>query len=45
MLDCDWSSDVCSSDLTVIADTACVATSFPEFWGLLSGLGARVALA
>jgi len=29
---------------TRIADTACVATSFPEFWALMSGLGAKVAL-
>ena len=29
---------------TRIADTACVATSFPEFWDLMSGLGARVNL-
>ena len=28
---------------TRIADTACVATSFPGFWDLLRGLGARVA--
>ncbi|HWR97671.1 MAG TPA: 3-phosphoshikimate 1-carboxyvinyltransferase [Candidatus Methanoperedens sp.] len=28
---------------TRIADTACVATSFPGFWELLRGLGARVA--
>ncbi len=27
---------------TRIADTACVATSFPEFWDLLAGLGGRV---
>jgi 3-phosphoshikimate 1-carboxyvinyltransferase len=27
---------------TRIADTACVATSFPGFWELLRGLGARV---
>jgi 3-phosphoshikimate 1-carboxyvinyltransferase len=29
---------------TRIADTACVATSFPEFWALLNGLGAKVTL-
>jgi 3-phosphoshikimate 1-carboxyvinyltransferase len=28
---------------TRIADTACVATSFPEFWDLMNGLGARIA--
>jgi 3-phosphoshikimate 1-carboxyvinyltransferase len=28
---------------TRIADTACVATSFPEFWDLMRALGARVA--
>ena len=27
---------------TSIADTACVATSFPEFWDLMRGLGARL---
>jgi len=29
---------------TLISDTACVATSFPEFWDLMNGLGAKVAL-
>jgi len=29
---------------TRIADTACVATSFPEFWDLMNGLGAKVTL-
>jgi len=29
---------------TRIADTACVATSFPEFWDLMNSLGARVSL-
>jgi len=29
---------------TRIADTACVATSFPEFWDLMKGLGAQVDL-
>jgi len=29
---------------TRIADTACVATSFPEFWDLMNTLGAQVAL-
>ena len=29
---------------TRIADTACVDTSFPEFWELMRGLGAKVAL-
>jgi len=29
---------------TRIADTACVATSFPEFWELMRGLGAQVTL-
>jgi len=28
---------------TLIADTGCVATSFPEFWDLLNSLGAKVA--
>jgi len=27
---------------TRIADTACVATSFPEFWDLMNGLGAKI---
>ncbi len=27
---------------TRIADTACVDTSFPEFWGLMRGLGAKI---
>jgi 3-phosphoshikimate 1-carboxyvinyltransferase len=27
---------------TRIADTACVSTSFPEFWALMRGLGARL---
>lgn len=27
---------------TRIADTACIATSFPEFWELMAGLGAKV---
>ncbi len=27
---------------TRIADTACVATSFPEFWQLMTGLGAKI---
>jgi 3-phosphoshikimate 1-carboxyvinyltransferase len=30
---------------TLIRDTACVATSFPEFWGIMRGLGARIATA
>jgi 3-phosphoshikimate 1-carboxyvinyltransferase len=30
---------------TRIADTACVATSFPEFWSLMNAVGARVSLA
>jgi 3-phosphoshikimate 1-carboxyvinyltransferase len=29
---------------TRIADTACVATSFPEFWDLMAGIGANVTL-
>jgi 3-phosphoshikimate 1-carboxyvinyltransferase len=29
---------------TRIADTACVDTSFPEFWDLMRGLGAKIAL-
>ena len=29
---------------TRVADTACVATSFPEFWELMNGLGAKVTL-
>jgi 3-phosphoshikimate 1-carboxyvinyltransferase len=28
---------------TRIADTACVATSFPEFWELMRSVGARLA--
>jgi 3-phosphoshikimate 1-carboxyvinyltransferase len=27
---------------TRIADTACIATSFPEFWSVMRDLGARV---
>jgi 3-phosphoshikimate 1-carboxyvinyltransferase len=27
---------------TRIADTACVATSFPEFWEIMNGLGAKI---
>jgi len=29
---------------TQIADTACVSTSFPEFWDLMNSLGAKVTL-
>lgn len=29
---------------TRIADTGCIATSFPGFWDLMGGIGARVAL-